>query len=475
MLLRVKSTQNATYWQKKRNMLVAFSVENYRSFKGRVTLSMVGADLSSKPKELDSTNVFQARDDLRLLTSAAIYGANASGKSNLVAAINFMRSYVLNSSRESILRQPVNVIPYRLSTETEKASSRFEIVFVQQRVIYRYGFLISRRQVEEEWLYAATGKKEGYLFERTLGAIKVNDRTFKEGHDLQERTRPNALFLSVAAQWNGKRAAKILEWFEQLTVNTGVDDRTAQRREAGRYESDKLPLETVEFVRGLDLGIDDILIDRDPPQEVSLRTSDGGTRLTTVPGSIRIRTAHSKYDGKGDFIEAELFDLFTNESQGTRRLFTLAEPILNALRTGTILIIDELDARLHPILTCEIIRLFNTPQTNPRHAQLIFTTHDTNLLGSELFRRDQIWFVEKSRRGESTLYSLVEYKPRNDAAYEKHYIEGRYGAIPYLGALGAAIGVDNAEPADIEADIEADESSELDDSIVSPATGGDEG
>jgi len=422
-------------------MLVAFSVENYSSFKERVTLSMVAADLRSKPKELDSSNVFLARDDLKLLTSAAVYGANASGKSNLIAALTFMRSFVLNSSRETRLRQPVNVTPYRLSTETEHAPSRFEIVFVQQQVIYRYGFLVSQTQIEEEWLYATTNKKEAYLFERTVDKIKVNERAFKEGQGLQERTRPNALFLSVAAQWNGKRASLFLQWFEKLTVNTGVDDLTAQRQLLERYEFGELPSEIVAFVRELDLGIEDMHLERPPAQELSLRSSKGIVQTTWLDGPPSIGTVHTKYDSAGVPVATELFDLATHESQGTRRLFVLAEPILAALGSGTVLVVDEIDARLHPILTCAIIRLFNTPETNPKHAQLIFTTHDTNLLGSELFRRDQIWFVEKSRRGESTLYSLVEYKVRdskvrNDAAYEKNYIAGRYGAIPYLGYSG---------------------------------------
>jgi hypothetical protein len=436
---------------------------------------MLAADLRSKPSELDTNNVFQARGDLKLLTSAAIYGANASGKSNLVAALSFMRNFILNSSRETRLRQPVNITPYRLSTETEQAPSFFEIVFVQQQVIYRYGFLVSQKQVEEEWLYATTNKKEAYLFERTLDEIKVNERTFKEGQDLPERTRPNALFLSVAAQWNGKRAGKISEWFENLAVNTGIDDPLTQMRLVRRYESDELSPEIVEFVRGLDLGIEDMQLERTPPQEVELRRSDGSPRSEIVAGSTSIRTAHTKYDDTGQPVNTELFDLFSNESQGTRRLFALAEPILAALRTGTVFVVDEIDARLHPILTCAIIRLFHSPATNPKHAQLIFTTHDTNLLGSELFRRDQIWFVEKSRRGESTLYSLVEYKVRNDVAYEKNYIAGRYGAIPYLGSLVAAIGVNDAEQAEIEATIGEAAGSELIDSDLSSAPGGDKG
>lgn len=456
-------------------MLVAFSVENYRSFKDRVTLSLVAADLSSVPKELDTTNIFTARDTLNLLTSAAIYGANASGKSNLVAAMGFMRNMVLNSSRETRLREPVRVTPFRLNTVTEQAPSRFEVVFIQQEILYRYGFLVSQTQIEAEWLYATTNKKEAYLFERTFNEVKVNERTFKEGNGLQERTRPNALFLSVSVQWNGKRAANISEWFEQLTVDLGIDDPMRQRRLANRLESSAFSPEIVVFIRGLDLGIEDVVLEREPAREVTMRNSDRTTEQVMMAGSAQIRTAHAKYDDAGEVVGSELFDLLTHESQGTRRLFALAQPILNALRTGTVLVIDEIDARLHPMLTCEIIRLFNSPETNSHRAQLIFTTHDTNLLESELLRRDQIWFVEKSRRGESTLYSLVEYKVRNNAPYEKNYIAGRYGAIPYLGSLSAVIGAGHAEQTDIEAAVGEEAPIASNDSDVSATLEGDAG
>jgi uncharacterized protein len=283
-----------------------------------------------------------------------------------------------------------------------------------------------------------------HLFERTLDSIKINERTFKEGMHLPERTRNNALFLSVVTQWNGERAGKISEWFERLTINRGIDTLGAERRLVERYEADGLAPEIVAFVRGLDLGIENMYLEAKSPQEVQIQHPDGRVSSELLVSSKAILTAHTKYDANGQPNTTELFDLFSQESQGTRRLFVLAEPILAALQQGTIFVVDELDARLHPILTAAIIRLFHSPETNPNHAQLVFTTHDTNLLGNELFRRDQIWFVEKSRLGESTLYSLAEYKVRNDAAYEKNYIAGRYGAIPYLGSLNAAIGVDDA-------------------------------
>lgn len=455
-------------------MLIAFSVENYRSFKERVTLSMVAADLHSKPPELDQTNVFTPRAGVQLLTSAAIYGANASGKSNLIDALRFMRSFVLNSSRETRLHEPVHVTPFRLRSDMEHQPSWFEIVFLDQGNLFRYGFSVSQDRVESEWLFTTGTKKESYLFKRTPAAIQVNRRSFREGLGLEERTRPNALFLSVVAQWNGAQAGHILEWFERLVINTGVEDRAVQRGLSARYGVETLAPEVIAFVRNLDVGIEDIQVEQDPDREITVRIERENTPRLILDAAGRIQTIHPKYNSDGSLVAHERFDLFSDESQGTQRLFVLAEPILAALRNGTVLVIDELDARLHPILTCAIIRLFNTPETNPTHAQLIFTTHDTNLLSSGLFRRDQIWFVEKSRRGESTLYSLAEYKARNDAAYEKNYIAGRYGAIPYLGSLTAAIGVDDAEHTAIATEVGYSTGVARDHGDLSATPGGDE-
>jgi uncharacterized protein len=424
-------------------MLIAFSIENYRSFKERATLSMVAAELRSRPPQLDTNNLFTARDDLQLLTSAVIYGANASGKSNLVAGLGFMRDLVLNSSRETRLHDPIPVQPYTLSSTTEDQPSRFEVVFVVQGVIYRYGFLVSRKQIDEEWLYYARDKKEGYMFRRTLDSIEVNRRSFKEGLGLEERTRSNALFLSVAAQWNGPQAGQLSAWFEQLAIDYGIEGRKT-RQLIAQFEQSDMQREIISFIKELDLGIDNITLEQGDTS-VERRGENGQTVLLPLLGSSRIRTLHTKYDQAGEPVASEPFDLFVHESQGTRRLFTLAEPILSALRHGHVLVIDELDARMHPLLTAAIVRLFHNPAQNPKHGQLIFTTHDSNLLAGQLFRRDQIWFVEKSRRGESSLYSLADYKVRNDAAYEKNYLTGRYGAIPYLSELSVAVGVENGK------------------------------
>lgn len=165
---------------------------------------------------------------------------------------------------------------------------------------------------------------------------------------------------------------------------------------------------------------------------------------------LRVKTHHNRYSGTGQLIDKVPFDLEEQESAGTKRLFALAYPIIRTLHEGLVLVIDEIDARIHPNLVIELIRLFNDPVTNPRHAQLIFTTHNTNLLNTKLFRRDQIWFVEKSRQGVSAVYSLVEYRVdgkiiRNDASFEKDYIAGRYGAIPFIGDLVTLLGVEREQ------------------------------
>lgn len=167
--------------------------------------------------------------------------------------------------------------------------------------------------------------------------------------------------------------------------------------------------------------------------------------LKNPPSKVFIRTVHKKYDSDGHNFSTEMFDLDDNESDGTKKLFSLAGPLMDALKYGKTLVIDELDARLHRLITCEIIRLFNSNETNPRNAQLIFTTHDTSLLANTLFRRDQIWFTEKNESGATDLYSLAEFKVRNDASYEKDYIQGRYGAVPFVGDIHRLVGDSNGQ------------------------------
>lgn len=428
-------------------MLIQFTVGNYRSFKEPVTLSMVAAKIGSKDKELDANTVFKVDDNLSLLTSAAIYGANASGKSNLVAAIRFMRQFVLSSSRDTQAADPIGAEPFRLSTETEGQPSHFEVVFRADGKQYRYGFEVDTERVVAEWLFHVPKSREARLFEREGEEIHLGSG-FREGRGLEARTRANALFLSVVAQFNGAVSTTLLRWFR----DNGAGFEAERPVLYAGYEFSLLTApdrdEAVEFIKRLDLGIRDIelIAERYSVGELSRNSNtpaEGPKRYAMVGETelLRVKTLHQKYGRNGQLVSSELLDLEQHESAGTKKLFAFIPTLLETLRKGKIVVVDELDARLHPLITFEIIKLFNSRATNPHHAQLIFTTHDTNLLSGKLFRRDQIWFTEKSAQGATALYSLVEYKlddntkVRNDASYEKNYIEGRYGAIPYIGDL----------------------------------------
>lgn len=426
-------------------MLIEFSVSNYRSFKDEVTLSMVASSLKARNAELNENNLFDAHRGVKLLTSAAIYGANASGKSNLIGAIHFMAGFVRNSHMSSDPTGGIDVEPFRLSTQTEAESSSFEIIFVTEGKRYRYGFEVTRERVEAEWLYVAPKVRESRLFERDEDRINLGDKFKGEGRDLIERTRPNALFLSVVAQFDGETAQEVLSWFRSLGIATSLSHlNMGMRMFTENMLGDEESAQAIgSLVKRLDLGIDHLEIEKrvsspelpdEAPEE--LRTAlEPFLKLVGEQEQTTVQTIHRKVDDEGRPVESELFYLDRHESEGTKKLFSLSGPLIDTLKNGDVLIVDELDARLHPLLTREIVRLFNDPEQNRNNAQLVFVIQDTNLLDNQLLRRDQIWFVEKDRQGASYLYSLAEFKVRNDATYEKDYIQGRYGAIPFLGGM----------------------------------------
>lgn len=399
-------------------MLVEFSVGNYKSFKDPVTLSMVAARrLASRDRTLDQNTVIPIDDSLSLLTSAAVYGANASGKSNLADAFKFMKSFVINSSKDTQVSERIPVEPYALDPETINQPTHFEVICILQGTQYRYGFDVDAARVVREWLYYVPKHKEELLFQRegdqfTLAAA------FEEGEKLASRTRENALFLSVVAQFNGKVAILVTMWFSSFAVISGLDDKPTTAVSAILLDlKNELSQQIQKIVRLLDVGI----------QEIKVESDDGS--------NARIKTIHRAYARNGEPASLVTFDMEMQESEGTQKIIALAGTIVLALELGYPILIDEFDARLHPLLTRELVRLFNSTETNPEHAQLIFMTHDTNLLDKEMLRRDQIWFVEKDPVGATHLYSLAEIGVRNDASYERDYIQGKYGAIPFIGDL----------------------------------------
>ncbi len=433
--------------RKSGDMLVEFRVGNYRSFRDLTTLSMIAAQLRSKDSKLDQNNVFQIPGAPPLLTTAAIYGPNASGKSNLIRAFHFMRSFVLGSTKETRAIGAIDVESFRLHTKTIDQPSHFEVVFVAGGKRYRYGFEVTKERVEEEWLFYVPRTREARLFERWGDEIKLGP-SFKEGRGLVDKTRPNALFLSVAAQFNGPIAQQIVQWFQHMGVISGIQDLDIRVYTMRRFLDDpNAAKEITALIKRLDLGIVDLNVQEAPvarealPEGLPEAVQDALLALMDASSmKLTVATSHPIYDEQGKRANVVDFDLDTHESEGTKKLFALAGPLVDTLKNGRVLVVDELDARLHPLLTREIVSLFNSPRTNPKHAQLIFTTQDTNLLDNRFLRRDQVWFTEKDRQGASHLYSLVEFKVRNDAAFEKDYVRGRYGAIPYLGGLRQMIG-----------------------------------
>jgi hypothetical protein len=419
-------------------MLIEFSVGNYRSFKDPVTFSMVAANLVAKDKNLDANNVFAADKDLRLLKSAAIYGANASGKSNLARALSFMKQFMINSSKETQSTDEIGVEPFRLNTETEGKPSYFELVFLMDGIQYRYGFEATRERVTSEWLFYVPKVRETQLFERDFDTIRPSKKYDADG--IQQRTRSNALFLSVSAQFNVELAERILEWLtDNLNIISGLNARLYLDYTVKCFTNNENRSDIVNFIKKLDLGISEIQVDQEdfPVDSLPDEIPDEIKKLIVKTGvkATSIGTEHRKFDREGKYQSLEKFDLGNHESQGTQKVFAWAGPLINALKKGEVLIIDEFDASLHPLISLAIVEMFNSQETNSNNAQLIFITHDTNLLSNKIFRRDQIWFTEKNRYGATDLYSLAEYKIRKDATFESDYIKGRYGAIPYLGNL----------------------------------------
>jgi hypothetical protein len=403
---------------------------------------MVAAKISAKDKKLDEQNVFQADERLKLLKSAAIYGANASGKSNLGKALKFMRSFISNSSKDTQETEDIPIENFRLNTETELKPSYFEIVFLMDGKVYRYGFEVNKKEVISEWLFYVPTIREVTLFQREENIIDSKP-AFKGGSKFKNNVRDNALFLSVAAQFNIEIAKKILNWLINLNVTSGLDDINLSGYTIHCFENNNNRDRIIQLVKKLDLGIDDLevnkieLTEEALPKEMSKELKD---RILRDTSAYSIGTVHRKYNAEGEQVSTESLDMVEHESEGTQKLFALAGTLIDTLESGRILVIDELDARLHPLVTREIISLFNSNQTNPRNAQLIFMTHDTNILSHKFFRRDQIWFAEKDKFGATHLYSLAEYKIRNDASFENDYIQGRYGAVPFIGDLSHLIG-----------------------------------
>lgn len=426
-------------------MLIEFKVENFLSFKDLTTLSMITAKSFKEHRE---SHIIQVDKKLSLLKSAIIYGNNASGKSNLLEAMAFMKQIILNSFRDALIENKDKKFPlekFALNSKTENESTFFEVSFIHNNIKYRYGFEIDYDKVIAEWLYHTT-TKEVYLFKRDLQNIKVNKSTFKEGIGKEEDVKENVLFLSILATLGKEISSNIIDWFKKFNIINGIHDRGHKRYTIDKLKEDKNFFNWVlHFIKYLEIS--NLATTEEDVHEIDLETLKEKekdeeiinffTSLQKIqskqPKRDQLLTYHRKYDENNILIDAIAFNFDKQESEGTKKLLYLLGPWYDTLKNGEVLIIDELDSRLHSHLTLRLIDFFH--KCNINKAQLICAVHDIILLNKETFRRDQIWFMEKNQFGSSELISLADFKTnkvRNKSAFDKNYLEGKYGAIPYF-------------------------------------------
>ena len=419
-------------------MLIEFSVTNFRSILARQTLNMAA---SSYFKELESPNTFIPNQDdgvPRLLRSTVLYGPNASGKSTLIQALRFVKDQVLNSQKESQAGDEIDVVPFKLTAPSRAADSEFEVTFVEQGVRYEYGFCCNRERFTEEWLIAYPLGRAQKWFHRVFDAEAGKDAykfntSFLGGRQRQTwgaQTRPNALFFSTAIQLNNEQLKPAFDWFKsRLRVFDSVagfsPGYTLQR--CAKDEDRK---QVVEFMNSADLSIADIQLKETAFSADALPKG--------MPAAIREEFLKDMAGRK--FVEPLFFhkDIHTaetiefdesEESDGTRALFAFAGPWLDVIENERVLVVDELDTSLHPLLVHHLVKRLHHAGTQ---AQLVFTTHDTTLLSQKLLRRDQVWFMEKDKQSATRLYPLSDFSPRDNEAIERGYLNGRYGGIPFL-------------------------------------------
>ena len=414
-------------------MLVEFRVKNFRSLRDEQVLSLV----ASKDKTLTDTHTLETglKAAPSLVRSAAIYGANAGGKSNLIKALQYMRGVVMESATVIQPGQTYSVQPFRLDAESASQPTEFEVTFILDGVRYQYGFAMTAQRIVSEHLLVYKAFKPQRWFDRHFDQGTGKDiydfgPGLKGPKNLWEgATRPNALFLSMAVQLNSEALQPVFEWFVSGLVIFNEQARLSPQVSIQMLKQAEGRKQICDFLSAADISIADIEVvtRKVPGQAVHFDLVAGKTEVRTEEmEENQLRFSHVTEQGKA------VFDLM-DESNGTRNLLFLSGPVMDILGKGLTLVIDELDTSLHTLLVRELVRLFHRPEANTGGAQLIFTTHDTSLLDAPgLFRRDQVWFVEKDRDQTSALVSLSEFSPRKNEALERGYLMGRYGAVPFL-------------------------------------------
>ncbi len=411
-------------------MLIEFRVRNYRAFREEAVLSLVA---SSDKSLADANTASTGLTGLtRVVRAAAIYGPNAGGKTTLLRALQLMRGVVLESAS---LRpdQSFNVQPFALDAAAKNEPTSFEVTVLIDGVRHQYGFEFTPQRIVSEWLLVYQTKRPQRWFQRDYDPMTGNEH-YEFSPNLtgakrvwQEATRPNALFLSTAIQLNSDALQPLFEWFRSA-VNVFLDGgHIPHDFTTGMIERSN-DAAIAAMLSAADIGIAGVTVRRE-------KSIQRGFHLNLATGEVETSAAEGelllpKFRHEVGPISAD-FDL-GDESQGTQKLYALAGPILNIIAHGRLLVVDELDRSLHPLLVRQLVQTFQDPTINTRGAQLVFSTHDTSLLDATLLRRDQVWFAEKDHVQAATLVPLTDFSPRKSEAFERAYLTGRYGGVPVL-------------------------------------------
>lgn len=415
-------------------MLLEFSVENFLSIKEKQMLSMFA---SRADKSLADNLIINNVVNDTLLRSAVVYGANASGKTNLLFAFYTMRWLVVNNNELQPGDPIEQAVPFKFDPIWANRPSKFEINFVHQGIKYLYGFSVDQQKVQEEYLYYYPKKRKALVFRRQGDKYKFT-RDKEEQKTLAGRTISNHLYLSSSAGWNYKETSPVFEWFKKYLIIRGMAESNPEwlQYTANKFlKNDKDSIYMENLIQQADMGITSVKvqlkkIDR---KELPEDMPDDLKNLLEKKEVFSVDCRHEIEDDRGQGLAYYL--PLSQESKGTIRMMELAGYWLEALQNGYVLVVDELDNSLHPQLMKFLVQLFHDPTQNQNNAQLIFSTHDTHLLQLDFFRRDQVWLTEKDSQSLQTeLYSLFDIKARNDENIARGYLTGRYGAVPNLGS-----------------------------------------
>jgi len=423
-------------------MIIEFRVENFRSFHEEQTFSLVAGKDEKLPDNLIPVEKFN------LLKAAAIFGANASGKSNLIKAMMFMKSFVKDSATKMNIGDKIEgITPFRLASDSPQKPSSFEMTFMIDKIRYEYGFSATRQRVHDEWLTVYPPphyRSQGWFERRFNPETEETNWSFRnplksEGKMLKDRTRDNGLVLSRGAELNIEPLKQPFEWYDLglLLLDLSQPLFIIDFWTPSRARKDPSLLNRInQMIPHADVGIDEVKIVKKMnqgkiPEIISKSSKDKFSEYLAQEYLLDTQTIHRSIDSDSPV----LFDMKEDESNGTQRFFALLGPILDALDSGMSVVVDEIDASMHPLLVRKLIEMFQSPKVNAKGAQLIFATHTVTLMDPELFRRDQIFLVEKNRNGASEIFSLYDFKdkPRKTEAFQRNYLAGRYGGIPQFG------------------------------------------